>query len=115
MPFLTQLEHAIEQHARHVELGLQLGAAYHGTVARHDPRLRIGELQEFLLRIGAPAQPSAAEPVQHGILQWRDGIARGQHIRVTEEDIDVAVGVGLDQVAVLDLLSDRRRSRRGRK
>src|ERR1700730_8303722 len=64
-----EIKHAIEERARHVELSLQLGTAHHWTVARHDPRLRIGELQELFLRVGAPAQPAATEPVKHGILE----------------------------------------------
>src|SRR6202023_678175 len=63
-----EIKHAIEEHARHVELSLQLGAAHHWTVARHDPRLLIAEFQEFFLRVDATAKPAAAEPVEHGIL-----------------------------------------------
>src|ERR1700720_231725 len=60
------IKHAIEEHARHVELSLQLGAAHHRTVARHDPRLRITEFQELFLRVDTPAQPAATEPVKLG-------------------------------------------------
>src|SRR5207237_2559755 len=49
-------------------------------------------------------QPAASEPLKHGRLQRRDGITRGQHVRVSEKYIDVAVGVRLEQVAVLDPL-----------
>src|SRR3984893_18831220 len=59
-----EIKHAIEEHARHVELSLQLGAAHHRTVARHDPRLRITEFQELFLRVDTPAQPLATEPVK---------------------------------------------------
>src|SRR5262249_6470660 len=71
-----EFKHAIEEHARHVELILQFGAAHYRTMARHDPRLLIAEFQEFFLRIDAPTQPAAAKPVKYGIVQRRDGITR---------------------------------------
>ena len=78
------LDHAVEQLEHHVVLGLHLGAADDGPVARHEPRVLVAELEQLRQRIDAAAEPAAAEPVEHGVALRRDGVADGDDVRVAE-------------------------------
>ena len=67
-------------------------------------------------RVDAAAEPRAGEVVELRIARRRRDVADGEHVRVAEEDVDVAARVRLDQIAVVDALACQRSSshRRGR-
>src|SRR5690606_21815161 len=56
-------------------------------------------------RIDAPAQPAAAEPVEHGVAYRRQDVTDCDDVRRRKRDENVAVGVRFDQVAVVDARS----------
>src|SRR5258707_815267 len=61
-----------------------------------------GDIYVFFRDANVLAAGDAISPLRDP--ERRDGITRGQHVRVSEEYIDVAVGVRLEQVAVFDPL-----------
>ena len=95
---------------------LQLRAAHHRAEAGDDPRRVVAQLQQPIHGIDAAADPRAGEVVQLRIARRRRDVADGEHVRVAEEDVDVAARVRFDQVAVVDALAAgvHRSRRRGR-
>ncbi len=74
----------------------------HRPVARHEPRAPIADLEQPRERIDSPAEPAAAEPIEHGVALRRYDVTDSNHVRVWERHIDVAVRVRFEQITVLD-------------
>ena len=73
-----------------------------GPYDRDEPRLVVAELEQQVHGVDAAADPCAGEIIECGIAFRRCDVADGDHVGIAEKDIDVAVGVRLDQVAVVD-------------
>ena len=65
--------------------------------------LGVADLEQPGERVDPTAEPAAAKPVEHGIKDRRQHVAGNDHITIRNRDVDVAVGVRLDEVAVVDV------------
>src|SRR5881394_456940 len=105
------LDHPVEELRHRVELRLHLHAPDDGPDARHETCLLVAEREQARERIETPAEPAAAEPVELGIAPRRERAADRDDVHVRKEDVDVAVRVRLEQVAVVDSpIADRGRA-----
>ena len=107
VPLENPFPHAASNFFHHVALRLEFGSGHDGTGRGHDPGLFIAELQDHVHRVHAAADPRSGEIVQSRIAKRRGNVSYRQNIRSLEKDVDVAVGVGQRQVAIVDLFGTR--------
>ena len=97
-------EAVAHRRGEHVVLRLQIGARLHRAGAGHDPRLGVRQFEQRLVGRDQSAEPAAGGVVGNRVPAHRQHVAGDQHVRAAEEHVDVAVGVRLPEVAVLDPL-----------
>ena len=56
--------------------------------ARHVARVRVAERKQLRERVDAAAEPTAAEPVEHGIALRRNDVADGDDVRVGKTHVE---------------------------
>ena len=79
-------------------------AASDRTCTGNDSCRVIGQLDQLLRCIHDPAQPPTGRIVEDGVASDRNNVARDEDVLIAEKDVDVAIRVRLEQVAVFDLL-----------